>query len=294
VALERNHWNGSVEARVVLRSLCPARAGAVEDLAPEPELSAAVERELAGDPAAWWPRPASVDADGVTEIRASKPRAVSDRRGEGLAGLAGDLLTSGESVLVVVADVARRRAALEAMVAGMAPQALAVAGWEALGLDPTLAAGFDHLVAFDPPPVADGLELLHHAGTTTHLAWGAGERAFALASWRDRLVLRPALIDLWRALDSAGELTGTSLETALRGAGQRPRDGHHCGRLVRVLCELDLASWDVAAGPRLLRGRADRTDLSNSHAYRAYATRFAAAERHLSGTERDVPRAAAV
>jgi single-stranded-DNA-specific exonuclease len=294
VALERNHWNGSVEARVVLRSLCPTRAGSVEDVALEPQLFTAVERELAADPAAWWPQSGP---GGVTALRApvatSARHPVSDRRGEGLAGLAGDLLTSGESVLVVVTDVGRRRPALEAMVAGMAPRsALAVVGWEALGEVPTLAAGFEHLVAFDPPPVAEGLSLLDAPGATTHLAWGAPEREFTLASWRDRLALRPALIDLWRALDGTGELAGASLEGALRGAGQHPRDGRHCGRLVRVLCELDLASWDATPGPRLLRGRAARTDLGNSHAYRAYATRIAAAEGYLARPQRTPSRVA--
>ena len=298
VALERNHWNGSVEARVVLRSLCPTRSGVVEDLAPDAGLSAAIERELAADPAEWWPPhgPANAGADGIAEIRTPVALAarqpVSDRRGDGLAALAGDLLTSGESVLLVVTDVARRRAALQAAVAGMAPDGLAVVGWEALGADPSLAGGFDHLVAFDPPPVAEGLSLLHVADATTHIAWGAPERAFTLASWSDRLVLRPALVDLWRALDGAGELTGLNLETALRGSGQHPRDGRHCGRLVRVLCELGLASWDPSGGPRLLRGRAEPTDLGNSHANRAYGARAAAAERHLATPERTPSRIA--
>jgi single-stranded-DNA-specific exonuclease len=298
VALERNHWNGSVEARVVLRSLCPTRSGTIEDLSPEAELSAAVERELAADPTAWWPPrgPANVDDEGVTELHTppvlSPSHPVSDRRGEGLAALAGDLLTSGESVLLVVTDVARRSAALQATVAGMATQSLAVVGWEALGADPALAAGFDHLVALDPPPVADGLALLHAARATVHLAWGAPERAFTLASWRDRLVLRPALIDLWRALADGGELSGARLETALRGSGQHPRDGRHCGRLVRVLCELELASWDAFDGPRLLRGRSERTDLDKSHANAAYGARIAAAERHLAAPERTPSRIA--
>jgi single-stranded-DNA-specific exonuclease len=304
VALERNHWNGSVEARVVLRSLCPTRAGVLEDLAPEPDLATAVEHELAADPCAWWPadRPAPVDADGVTAIRSPRgggaaPRdglahAIGDRRGEGLAALVGDLLRSGESVLVVVTDVGRRRATLEAMVAGMAPAALPVVAWEALGSDPACAARFDHVVAFDPPPIVDGLALLHSSGAIAHCAWGSAERAFTLASWRDRLELRPALIDLWRALAAAGELADGDLERALRGSGQHPRDGRHCGRLVRILCELDLASWDSAERPRLVRGSAARTDLESSRANRAYAARLAAAERYLGAAEHGAARAA--
>jgi single-stranded-DNA-specific exonuclease len=293
VALERNHWNGSVEARVVLRALSPTRPGSLQDVAPDADFTAAIEQELAGDPSAWWPTlgPAPVDADGATVVRRVGSQAASDRRGEGLAGIVGDLLTSGESVLVVVTDLARRQAGLEEMVAGMAPGPLSVVSWEALGADPTLAAGFDHFVAFDPPPVAAGLALLDRPAAVTHLAWGAAERAFTLASWRDRLDLRPALIDLWRALDAKGELVGTELEAALYGSGHHPRDGRHCGRLVRILCELDLAVWERS---RLRRGHAKRTDLQNSHANRAYVTRLAAAERYLTAPEREASRAAAV
>jgi single-stranded-DNA-specific exonuclease len=297
VALERNHWNGSVEARVVLRSLCQTRAGAVDDLAPPVDLATAVECELAGDPTAWWPEvAAATQAVG----------ALVDRRGEGLAGVVGDLLTSGERTALVVTDVARRRVALEAVVAGMAADPLAVVGWEELGAEPGLVAGFDHVVAVDPPPLAEGVELLRRSPApagdvaagerrpaTVHLSWGEPERDFTLASWRDRLELRPALVELWRALDAAGELSGTDLEIALRGTGSQPRDCRHAGRLVRVLCELDLASWEQSAdGPRLLRGSAARTDLANSHANRAYAARLAAAERHLAAPEQPARRAA--
>ena len=309
VALERNHWNGSVEARVVLRSLCPTRAGVVEDLAPDVDLATAVERELIADPSAWWPdavaplRPA-VDADGVTPVRAAAAAATIDRRGDGLAGLAGDLLTSGDRVAVVVADVARRRAALEAIVAGMAPDGLATVGWEDATAEPAIVAGCDHLIVVDPPPVPAGIDRLvspapagrgrADAGPApmVHLAWGQPEREFALASWRDRLALRPALIELWRALDASRELTGPGLATALRGAGRHPRDGRHCGRLVRVLTELDLATWDGADGGRLVRGAGGRTDLGRSHANGAYAARLVAAERHLAMPERPAARAA--
>ena len=70
-----------------------------------------------------------------------------DRRREGFAGVAGDLFTSGDRVLVVVADVARRRRGLEEIVAGLAPAAMAVASWTALAADPRLSAAHDHLVA---------------------------------------------------------------------------------------------------------------------------------------------------
>jgi single-stranded-DNA-specific exonuclease len=290
VKLERNRWNGAVEARVVLRSLAPTPVGAVEDVGPPADLRAAVESELACDPTAWWPVPASASPD----IPAAPGH--SDRRGEGFVGVAGDLLTSGESVTVAVADVARRRAGLERLVAGMAGKALPVVSWDALGADPALGAASDHLIVLDPPPVAEGMAVLDAScayGATAHLAWGPSDREFALACWRERLHLRPALVDLWGALDAAGELAGGELESALRGAGRHPRCGSHCGRLVRVLCELDLAAWTVGeAGPRLVRGSGRRTDLDSSPAHRAYAARLAEAERFLTTAEHEETRKA--
>jgi len=278
VSLERNRWNGAVEPRVVLKTLSPTRAGTVIDVGGDAALHDTIATELACDPSAWWP-----------EIPAAplSPRPHSDRRGEGFAGIAGDLLTSGESVLVLVADVARRRAGLERMVAGMAAdENLHVASWDAVGADPTLARASDHILALDPPPVAGGLTLLDLAcadGAMAHVAWGAPEQEFALACWRERLALRPALIEIWRALDGAGELSGPRLEQALRGAGAYPRCGSHCGALVRVLCELGLAIWDTAGEvPRLVRGSSERTDLDRSSAYRAYSERLAVAERYLT------------
>jgi single-stranded-DNA-specific exonuclease len=284
VSLERNRWNGAVEARVVLRSLTPTRPGAIEDLGPEPGLAAAVELELAADPAQWWSLP-------DTTSPATAPGAVRDRRGEGFAGVAGDLLTSGESVAVVVADVARRRAGLERLVAGIASAAssdamprLPVVSWEAVGADPALAAGLEHLLLLDPPPIAAGLDLFGATGSSplVHLAWNEADRAFTLACWRERLDLRPALVDLWRALERDGVLEGPMLEAALRGAGPYPRGSVHCGRLVRVLGELGLAEWQASAGGgRLTCLNGERTDLDRSPAHRAYAARLAVVEAYL-------------
>jgi single-stranded-DNA-specific exonuclease len=287
VALECSRWNGTVEPRVVLRAVSPMRSGAVEDLCPETELYEGVELELAADPAAWWP----------AELAGASPsQPLRDRRGEGVAGLTGDLLSSGESVLLVVADVPRRVQTLERIIAGQARGTLPVMSWEAMGEDAFAASGFAHIVVLDPPPVEEGLAVLGAASGDglVHLAWGPPEREFALACWRERLSLRPALIDLWRALDNAGELVGDMLVEALRGHGAHPRASAHCGRMVRVLCELGLAGWDVSerGGPVLRRGSGARTDLEESYAYRAYAARLADAERYLTGVGMDAAAAA--
>lgn len=273
VSLERNRWNGREEARVVLCSLSPTRPGRLHDVGARPfwdELGA----ELGADPERWWPEPPAPLRDRL--------RGLSDRRREGFSGLAGDLLSAGEPVLVVVADVARRRAGLEALVAGMAPAGLGAVSWAALGADPAVAAPYTHLLALDPPPVEEGVGLLTRApgAGMIHLAWGGDECAFAAAYWGAQLTIRPALVELWRSL-ARGPLEGESLEAALRGGGAYPRGGAEGARLLRVLGDLGLADFDFAQRScRAVPGA--RTDLDRSAAGRAYAARLAAAERYLA------------
>ncbi|MGI8660479.1 MAG: single-stranded-DNA-specific exonuclease RecJ [Thermoleophilaceae bacterium] len=298
VALERDRWRGAVRGRVLLRSASPARSGHVEDVGAQ-GFWAQFDRELAADPAAWWatapaaepgPAPAAAEARrpagdaGHPAREASRPaREPRDRRGEGLAAVAGDLLTSGEPLLVVVADVARRRAGLERL-AGMAPDGLAVAAWASIGADPSLAAVYRHVLALDPPPVSAGVGLLA-AGpgdAVVHLGWGEPEREFTLAHWRGQLTIRPALVELWRALaGAAAGPSGEALAALLRGAGSYPRDGALAARLVGVLSELGLARYEPQSRV-LVTLEAGVTDLQRSPAARAYAARLAEAERHLT------------
>jgi len=274
VGLERNRWNGAVEARVVLRSLSPAKAGQVRELGRD-DFWGEMHSELDGDPSAWWPS---------TDPGQAK-RQVRDRRHEGFAGVAGDLLTSGDTALVVVADAQRRRASLESLVAGLSPDGLAVASWSAIGTDAGIGGAHIHLVALDPPPVEHGVELLAMAPGpgAVHLAWGAAECEFARAHWGSQLDLRPSMAEVWRALRAAngGSLDGEALAAALRGSGAYPRGGALCGRLLRVLGELGLASYDRAGRTCQVTGGA-RTDLALSPAHRAYAARLRESGAYLS------------
>ena len=206
VSLERNRWNGTVEARVVLRALSPTAAGAVHDVG-ESDLWDAVAHELDCDPALWWPQ-----AEGAPRAT----RVVRERHGEGLAGLAGDLLTSGAPVLLVVSDVDRRRAGLERTIAAMAPAGLAVVSWESLARRPELARPFAHLLAMDPPPVPAGVDLLAGAPGEgfAELAWGPAETEFTLGYWRHQLDLRGPLAALWPEV-AQERPRGAELETRL-------------------------------------------------------------------------------
>ena len=304
VSLERNRWNGAEEARIVLDCLCPSRPGTVHDEGAKP-FWAELDAELEADPSRWWPEP-SADARRPSPAPAADrarlasttpgtdpPRGVRDRRGEGFAGVAGDLLTSGEPVLVLVADVERRRASLEANVAGMGARGLAVVSWPALGAQPDLAGPYTHLLALDPPPVPAGVGLMRSApgAGLVHLVWGRPERDFSLACWRHQLDLRPGLAELWRTISDAGPQAGDALELVLRGSGVRPRSGAHAGRLLRVLRELGLAEFDATAR-RCAAVRGPRTQLERSSAMRAYTARLRATEAHLTDTGADEAQAA--
>jgi single-stranded-DNA-specific exonuclease len=274
IRLELNRWNGAVEPRVVMRALCPPRTGALRVLGQGPPFWERVRQELV--------QASSELAGAQRRIGTREP---VDRRGDGLAGVLGELLTSGEAVLVAVADVPRRRAALEQLVAGLAQDGLAVASWSALARDPNLCEGYDHLVAVDPPPGGSGDSLLR-GPACAHLAWGPAEVEFSLAVWRTELDLRPALTEAYRALrDLPPAATPTQLEDALRGGGRYPRSAGCSARLLVVLEQLGLVQVDLE-GPTVALLDASRTDLEQSAAYRATRERLARIELLLSRDQR--------
>jgi single-stranded-DNA-specific exonuclease len=266
--LEPNRWNGMVEPRVILRALCPTRPGELRVLGEGGSFWERLRMALAGEGRSAEPPPgASPPAEPPV-----------DRRGQGFAGVAGDLFSSGEPALVAVADVPRRREGLEAIVAGLAKDGLPVASWAAIAAHPELQWGFEHLVALDPPPGGVTDPLLR-AGSRAHLAWGPAEAEFALLVWRAELELRPALTETYRAL--RGNPPPDGLESALRGAGRYPRTAEACARVLRVLAELALIEFDAdSRSCRVLEST--RTELASSPLYRACGERLAAIERALA------------
>ena len=267
IRLESNRWNGTVEPRVQLRALCPPATGTLRVLGEEQPFWTRVRAEFVRADEMPPPRPA--------------PGTVLDQRGDGVAGIAGDLLSSGEHVLVAVADVPRRRVSLETLLAGMAPgPCLDVASWSAL--TPGAPSAFGHLVALDPPPAGMSDPLLRLAAVG-HAAWGPAEVEFALNVWRMELELRPALADAFRALRAlAPGAPEEQLERALCGAGPYPRGAECCARILRVLTELGLVELALDE-PRCSVIQGVRSDLELSPSYRAYRERLAGIERALAG-----------
>ena len=158
--------------------------------------------------------------------------------------------------------------------------------WGALAAQPSLADGFGHLVALDPPPggIADPqLRTVPRA----HLAWGPAEAEFALTAARAELDLRPQLTEVYRALrELPPGAPQEHLEAALRGSGRYPRNARACARLAGILTELSLIELDTGARTcRVLD--AVQSDLELSPTYRAARDQLAATERALAA---ELPR----
>ena len=225
-------------------------------------------------------------------------RPLRDARGGGIAGLLGDLVAGGAPVLAVTAHAGHRAAALRDRVGGFA-----VATWAGLEEDPSIAAGYTHVVAVDPPAHAHLRALAERlpGDGWTHLAWGGAELELARRVLAWELDLRIPLGDAYRALREArdqasdGAVTGEALAAILRGSGAQPRSGAVAGRLLRVLSELglvELATAPLAVGVPPARGR---TELERSEAFLAYAARLRDGLGHLAQpAPAEVPRPAAV
>jgi single-stranded-DNA-specific exonuclease len=326
VSLELNQWNGAIEPRVVLRELYPlagadgngAGNGAATAARPAawPGIGcAACEPVPPGD--GWWER---VAAEREAPLEAWPPRAsngtaprerVAHPPGSGVAVLA-ELVSSGEPVLGVCADVSRRHELadrahprrfgdgalalvcgrcsddLAAAVAGvLAGGGLALADWAALERDPALAECFLHVVVIDPPPFAHVEARAAHGEGYLHAAWGDGELDFALKVHDGAWGVRAAAGSVYRALREPGELRGSALAAALVGDGRHPRSAEQAGRCVRVLEEIGLAGWD-ATGPGAALGAlsSEGTELERSSAYLAYVARHEEGRRFLSRQRR--------
>jgi single-stranded-DNA-specific exonuclease len=310
--LELNEYQGAVEPRLVLRKLLPAAAEAPRLVGEaEPGTAAWVEAVVAAAtapapagavlaavgagaqdgalfaaPAPVAAAPAAGGGRGHTlatlpaRVGAPSPhrRLVRDRRGTGLAGTIAALVHTGEPVLVVCADGPARARQLRGRLGGFD-----VVSWEALERDPELAAGYQHLVALDPPlhPDQEAVLTAGSPAQMAHLAWGEPELRYCRDVLDRDLALRPALVGAYRALRD-----GSPLDAAL---GSRP--AHAAGRLLAVLVELGLV--EVDADGRVSVPPAQHTELERSTAFAAAARRHAEGTAWLTSANATAPQRAA-
>ena len=294
VRLERNHWNGTTEPRLILRHAHRATQRGIEVIG-EPKWLNGLHREIERDLTGWFavdvttPAPGnSPTVDGGLEPThptpgrgsatwASAERLVRDARGKGIAGVLADLVASGDDVLAVTAHAPHRARVLRDRVGGFA-----LCSWQALADEPGIGAGFAHVVLIDPP-AGPWLDYVSGQGWT-HLAWGEPELQFAARIHQWDFALRDPLAAVYRALRAARSTGGEACEALLRGEGPQPRSAALAGRLVRVLSELDLVDFD-REGPALRAVETpERTALERSAAFRAYHRRLEDGLRYLTSS----------
>jgi single-stranded-DNA-specific exonuclease len=263
--LERNVWNGAVEARLVLRHARRCETPPIALLGePEDFLRSAfaeLDAPLDRDPASRAPG-----------------RRLLDRRGESPLAVLHDALAAGGPVLGICADVPRRLTGISSRIGGFT-----LASYAALHDHVEAIHGFAHLVALDPPARPCDGELLEVGAGFTHWVWGEAELRFAEQMHELEYGLRASLASLYRALRARGRVTGEELEHLLRDDGDQapPRPARLAGRLIRVLAELGLVSLDRELPALAIAGTAP-TQLERSPSYRVYVQRLEDGRRFLS------------
>ncbi|HEY5053806.1 MAG TPA: single-stranded-DNA-specific exonuclease RecJ [Solirubrobacterales bacterium] len=270
VRLEVNHWNGSVEPRVVLRELFPRGVeGAAEDPAAGEAWWRRFEAELEVDPTAASAVPGGEDGHAR--------RVVSSTHSP--AAVLGELVAGGGSVLALSADTAAR--------APLERPGMTLADYSELERNPGLGRGFAHLVVVDPAPFAHLERLIGRAavpGGYLHPVWGEPERRFALSVLASECAQREEVATVFRGLREAGETSGEELRSALAGAAALPRRPEVAARCFRVLSELDLVQGTPNGGGGTVGVvSSEGTDLERSPAFRAYGARFKEGKQYLEG-----------
>jgi single-stranded-DNA-specific exonuclease len=268
VRLEVNRWNGAVEPQVVLRELYPREPGHASLEAGE--WWQRFQDELARDPGP----PAGIEgapSDG-------HPRRVLTNA-NAPAAVAGELVSSGESVLAVCANAELR--------SGMVREGLDLTDYAGVERSPGMCRDFTHVVLVDPPAFAHIEPALSRSaweGGYQHRVWGDAEWRFAVAVLEEQFAQRPTLIAAFRNLRDAGEASGEELRRALLGSGPHPRSPETAARCFRVLAELGLVHGSPCDGTGEVGVvSSESTDLERSAAFRAYSARYQEARQYLEG-----------
>jgi hypothetical protein len=210
-------------------------------------------------------------------------RTVVDCRGHSPLAVLVDAVAAGGGpgrVLALCADVSRRLPGLRERVGGFT-----LAGYGELEADPSLAWPFTHVVALDPPTTAAAERALRAGAGTTTLAWGEPELRFAAQMLEHEYGLRAPLTLLYRGLRACRRASGAELEALLRGDGAHGRSARLAGRLVRVLCELELVEL-LRDPPALALLDHAPTALDRSPAFRFYSEVYEEGQRYLNRANR--------
>ncbi|MEO6866429.1 MAG: single-stranded-DNA-specific exonuclease RecJ [Gaiellales bacterium] len=195
------------------------------------------------------------------------------------------LLAAGRSVLVVVADMPRRRDLFRAMSTNVrfgvtaalaasehsAPLAIGaelyrMASIEQPGAKLVLAdhaalehvlsgpLNFDVIAVLDPPTTVGARDRITgvDADVSLHLLFGANEQRFSADALRSALDVRGTLADAWRLLRDSGPASSAELRAVLFGAGEHPRSPSAIVHGLHTLLDRGLLELDADAQLRIV------------------------------------------
>jgi single-stranded-DNA-specific exonuclease len=220
VDLERSTYGGTVEARVLIRSVHPLERDVVAPAARVGIDAGALAALLAGyqDAVPAWQAP---------------PQPSSDRRGASVAALLRVASACGRDVIAYAADPARRTTQLEAL------------GWHGTVVGPAGLAGALELtessdglvICVDPPLDPRASAALRSGSIETWWSWSSAELTYGVHVLEREFALRPLMVALFRGLREAGRpLPALGLLPLLPQGDAAVA----LGRAVRVLDELGL------------------------------------------------------
>lgn len=298
VEVEVNRWNDSVEARVVAREVIP-----LPDAPDGDESDASVEML---DSESWWDRlaagvsdPSPPDVASGESDRDGPERRVVDRRSAPVIPAVLDLVSTGDSVLVVSCDAIVRRglvaatdpsriggmppsiapgaAKSEALVTEVRPGTVVFADWDAAMGHRERMTHFTHIAVVDPPYESSHLEVLARRDGEKggegflHLLWHRTDTSAARAALDLRWDLRSVAVEIWRALDGVGEtVSPEQFEGALRSREPaRTRPPETVGRALRALEEVGQISFDPSSPRPVPSLASDGRRLEESEVFRS-------------------------
>ncbi len=319
--LEQNEFNGSISPQLQLREVFPRNNGSAGhengSATPESLCGARCDHDCPGRvtgnefwsllkenlsiPVAWSPSTCNSTGEGEIDIASSSlaGRLVDRRNFGGIASQVSRLLAGGENVLLLTADVARRRhfvfqdlhyanspagsvflagsrcgkrvlAERRQQPCGPDPN-LALADFITITEFPELARGFEHLVFVDPPWNRRIFNAIASAGPEAfiHLFYCSDEVQFTGKVLEHEYDLRDPLTRVYRhfQVGKTYPLDDTT-ERLLLAGGKYLRQPVLIARCLRVLEELGLISIeDGTESPILAMLETERTELDRSPTY---------------------------
>jgi hypothetical protein len=297
LSLSKNEYNGAVSAQAEVKALhrldVPDRdlcATACDLSCPDRLTGEALWAELLEGPSAAGQGPEEALAEARADGR------LLDRRGRAAVSALTSLAAGGERVLVLVADVARRRPLLsrdvltpqlgrralylQAACVGRLGEALAgpdlvMTGYDVVAARPQLAAAFAHVALLDPPLTRRLFAALAAAAPAAwlHVLWGRAEAGFAAQVAAAELDLDGAMRRAWRALSAGSGRFDEALAQELLGGDPFLRSAGVAAAALRALRDAGLLRLDESGGYHLERPQS-KVDVTQTDTYRAWHTQF--------------------